>query len=85
MNAVQACRIAGGDWESKYQYALIAKSIVDDRMGGCYTYETWMKTFHKGLVSKYSKYTEGGARAFMRKTQEGRANWLDSLIQEFAD
>lgn len=56
-----------------------AKRIIQDRLGGSYSYETWVNIHHPSLYYKHNRYSKPWAA--MRK--QGRINWLDSLIEEF--
>jgi len=56
-----------------------AMRVIEERLAGTYSYETWVDQHHPKI---YRKYRPGSPEwSIMRK--KSRTNWLDSLLKEF--
>lgn len=82
MNAAKTSGLSGTRLKTAIYFATEAKLIIESRLDGCFTYETWLKKFHINLVGEDYRYVEA---EYLRKAQGARKRWLNSLIQEFAN
>jgi len=53
-----------------------AKNIIEERLDGAYSYESWVKAHHPEVYERWSP-------EWLALRKQSRINWLDSLIEEF--